>query len=118
MGANNKHNTPDMEKQIKQNLKKHDSNFLVLSHYLIKITAKEIYSILISSLKNKLTSQSYFENSFPNYTFDWKQIYLLPRIITINSYQRKFQYKILYDILYLNRKLHIFGFAIFHLPFK
>ena len=42
--------------------------------------AKKIYSILISSLKNKPTSESYFENSFPNYTFDWKQIYLLPQI--------------------------------------
>ena len=36
---------------------------------LEKLTAKEIYSILISSLKNKPTPQSYFENSFPNYTF-------------------------------------------------
>ena len=68
-------------------------------------------SILISSRKNKPTSQSHFENLFPNYTFDWKQIYLLPRIMTTKSYQRNFQYKILHIILYLNKRLYIFGKA-------
>ena len=76
---------------------------------LDKLTAKEIYSILISSLKNKPTSKNYFQNSFPNWIFDWKQIYLLPRIVTINSYQCNFQYKILHNMLYLNKKLYIFG---------
>ena len=115
----NKRNTPDMKKKkIKQNLTKNESNVLVLNHHLIKnariltldkLKAKEIYSILISSIKNKPTSQSYSENSFPNYTFDWKQIYLSPQIITANSYQRDFQYKILHNILYLNKKLYVFG---------
>ena len=36
-------------------------------------------------------------------------MYLLPRIITINSYQRNFQYKILHNILYLHKTLYIFG---------
>ena len=104
--------------KTKQNLTKNEGNPLVLKHHLIKnariltldkLTAKEINSILISLLKNKPTSQSHFENSFSNCTFDWKQIYLLPQIITINSYHRNFQYKILYNILYLNKKLYIFG---------
>ena len=104
--------------KIKQNLTKNERNILVLNHHLIKnariltldkLMAKEIYSILISSLKNKPTSQSYFENLFPNYIFDWNQIHLLPRIIPINRYQRNFQYKMLHNILYLNRKLYIFG---------
>ena len=71
---------------------------------LDKLTTKELYSILISSLKNKPTS-----HSFQNCTFDWKQIYFLPGIITTNRYQRNFQYKILRNILYLNEKLYIFG---------
>ena len=96
--------------KIKQNLEKHKSNLLVLNHHLIenariltldKLTAKEIHSILISSVKNKPTSQ--------DYTFDWKQIYLLAPITTINSYQCNFQYKILQNTLYLNKKLYIFG---------
>ena len=104
--------------KIKQNLTKSESNLLNLNHHLIKnariltldkLTAKEIYSVLISSLKNKPTCQSYFENLFPNYTFDWAQFFLLPGIITTNSYQRNFQYKILHNILCLNKKLHMFG---------
>ena len=53
--------------KIKQNLTKNESNLPALSNHLIKnariltldkLTAKEIYSILISSLKNKAISQS------------------------------------------------------------
>ena len=112
------HAIPQIRKnKIKQNLTKNESNLLVLNYHLIKnariltlgkLTAKEVYLVLVLSLKNKPTSQSYFENSFPNYTFDWKQIYLLPRIITTNSYQRNFQYKMHHNILYLNKKLYIF----------
>ena len=50
-----------------------------------------------------MTAQSYFENSFRNYTLDWKQICLLPRIITINSYHRNLQCKILHNVLYLDK---------------
>ena len=60
-------------------------------------------------LSNKPTPQNLFENLFPNYAFDWKQIYLLPQIMAINSYQRNFQNKLLHNILYLNKKLYIFG---------
>ena len=96
------HAIPQIRKD--KNLSKNESNLLDLNHHLIKnariltldkLTAKEIYLILISSLKNKSVSQNYFQNLFPSYTFDWKQIYLLARIITINSYQRNFQYNIL-----------------------
>ena len=40
---------------------------------------------------------------------DWTAIYILPRLVTHNIYMRSFQYKILNNILYLNKKLHIFG---------
>ena len=52
MGSVNTHNTTDMEKKIKQNLTKNESNLLVLNHHLIKsarilsldkLTAKEVY---------------------------------------------------------------------------
>ena len=104
--------------KIIQNLSKNESNLLLLNHHLIKnariltldkLTSKEIYLVSISSPTNRHTSQNYFENSFPNYSFEWKQIYFLPQIITINSYQCNSQYKILHNILYLNKKLYIFG---------
>ena len=40
---------------------------------------------------------------------DWTAIYVLPRLVAHDTYIRSFQYKILNIILYLNKKLHIFG---------
>ena len=58
---------------------------------------------------NTPTSQKYFDKAFPNENFDWKKIYILSRVVTINSFQRNFQYKILQNILYLNKALFAFG---------
>ena len=76
---------------------------------LDKLTARETYSMLLLSSGNTPTSQKYFGKVFRNENFDWKKIYILPRICTINSFQRKFQYKIRHDILYLNKMLFNFG---------
>ena len=114
MGSVNTRNIPNMGKQIKKKLTKIESNLLVPNHHLIKKCLNRnirqtygegnMFNFDFIIQKNP-TSQSYFENLFPNYTFDWKQIYLLPLIITTNSYQRNFQYKILHNILYLIKKL-------------
>ena len=39
---------------------------------------------------------------------DWRKIYILPRITTVNTYLHFFQYKILNNILFLNKKLFAF----------
>ena len=36
-------------------------------------------------------------------------MYMLPRLATYNTYMRYFQYKLLNNVLFLNKKLHIFG---------
>ena len=81
-----------------------EKNYVVQDHHLIKstrvivldkLTATEIYSILSSG--NTPNPQKYYEN------FDWKKVYILPRVVTINSFQRNFQNKILHKILYLNK---------------
>ena len=54
------------------------------------------------------TSQKYFENFFPSLSFTWKDVYILPRIVTINTRLRVFQYKVLNNALYLNKHLYIF----------
>ena len=96
------------------------SNLVLLDHQLLKknrtlgiekMNSKEIYSINISFKVNILTSRTYFEKTFPFYNFQWKDIYTLPRKVTINAYLRSFQYKILNNILYLNKKLHTFGLS-------
>ena len=76
---------------------------------LDKLTAREIYSVLLPSSGNIPTSQKYFDKVFPNENFDLKKICILPRVVTTNNFQRIFQYKILHNILYLNKILFTFG---------
>ena len=64
---------------------------------------------MILKVQNKPSSNIYFENLFNYHDIDWTAIYMLPRLVTHNTYMRSFQYKILNNILYLNKKLHIFG---------
>ena len=74
---------------------------------LEKLSSKELYSILITKFTNKPSSNVYFEKIFPNTKFDWRKIYILPRITTINTLLRSFQYKALNNILFLNKKLFV-----------
>ena len=49
------------------------------------------------------TLQKYFEILFPNLSlpFSWKDIYILPRIVTTNTRLHIFQYKLLNNAFYL-----------------
>ena len=67
-----------------------------------KFKANELYSL-------SSTSQKYFLNFFsPNLPFTWKDVYTLPRTVTINTRLRVFHYKVLNNVLYLNKHLYIF----------
>ena len=74
-----------------------------------KLNAKDLYFHSIRLINSKPTSQVYFQKLFQEIELDWKNIYLLPRIVTIDVKLRNFQYKILNNILYLNKKLFLFG---------
>ena len=58
---------------------------------------------------DKPTCQSYHEKNFVDYDFNWKLIYRIPRIATLETKIRIFQYKLLDNVLYLNKKLFHFG---------
>ena len=74
------------------------------------LTAKDLYIKLISMTNYKPSSQTYFDNLLQNNLSGcWDQIYILPRKIALYSYMRCFQYKIIKNILFLNKKLYIFG---------
>ena len=47
-------------------------------------------------------------NLFPNLSFTWKNVYIFPRIVRINTRLRVFHYKVLNNALYLNKHLYIF----------
>ena len=102
---------------IKEN-KNPTNNLILQDHHLIKnnsmisiekLTSNELYSFLINLKSVIPTSQKYYNNLFSSSSLDWKDIYLLPRIITPDSYTRCFQYKILNNFLYLNKRLFLFG---------
>ena len=93
-------------------------NLIIHGHHLIKgcrililekLTSKELHQILILSRNNKVTSVTYFETKFNANNLDWTKIFTLPRLTTYNTYLRSFQYKILYNILFLSKKLYLFG---------
>ena len=76
---------------------------------LDELTLTELCSILILKVQSKSSSNIYFENLFNHDDIDWTANYVLQRLVTHNTYMRPFQYKILNNILCLNKKLHTFG---------
>ena len=93
-------------------------NLIIHGHHLIrgsgilileKLTSKGLYQILISSRNNKVTSVTYIETKFNANNLDWTKIFILQRLTTYNTYLRSFQYKILHNILFLKKKLYLFG---------
>ena len=57
----------------------------------------------------KPTSQRYFEKYFSQTNIDWKKNYILPRVVAADNKIRVFQYKLLNNILFLNKMLFKFG---------
>ena len=66
---------------------------------------KELYLISLQHETTTPTSQKYFEGMFLDLTLQWKHIYTLPHITTIDSKFQCFQYKILHNTPYLNEKV-------------
>ena len=75
---------------------------------LNKLNSATLYDILFDANKIKPTSQTHFENLFPNFKPDWKSIYLLSRRVILDINIRMFQYKVLNNVLYLNNMLFRF----------
>ena len=71
--------------------------------------SRELYNILVYISPCKPVSQAYFENLFREQELNWKDIYVLPRKVSLDCNVRSFQYKVLNNVLYLNKKLFIFG---------
>ena len=90
------------------------SDLIINEHYLIKkhqicclesLNSIELFNVQLTPSVEKLTAQTYFDKKFQNLDFEWKNIYALPRRVTINTNLRIFQYKSLHSILYLNDML-------------
>ena len=85
---------------------------IYLNHHVIennqgmeKVIPKELYSLSLV-LKNELrTNQKYISTIFPNLQVEWTEISLLPRKVSIDTNLAMSQYKILRNVLYLNKQL-------------
>ena len=76
---------------------------------LSKLSSKEIYSILTESTVSKSSSQMYNKAIFQNSNLVWENIFMLAGIVTKDSRLYVFQYKLLSNVLYLNKMLFRFG---------
>ena len=70
-----------------------------------KLGSRELYQIQISKKYKKSISQLYYKEYFNNFDFDWKSVYLLPRMVTVDTKLRVFQYETLNNILFVNKML-------------
>ena len=66
-----------------------------------KLYSRQLYSLLVYTHPFTPASQKYFNELLKTNSFDWKEIYLIPCLVTLDSYSCSFQYKILNSVLYL-----------------
>ena len=72
---------------------------------LENLKAKQIYKIFINKDVIEPTSKLKYQQKYPEYTFEWEEIYSIPYKATIDTKHREFQWKILHRILYGNSSL-------------
>ena len=93
------HAIPDHWKRKLTENKINSQNISYLNHRLIKrsqiysfekLTAKKLYLVSLQHEATAPTSQKYFESNIRDLPLQWKHIYTLPRITTIDSKLRCF----------------------------
>ena len=72
---------------------------------IFNLSCRSMYDKLLT-IKVTPTSVQYWNEKIDHIDeYVWKQIFLIPRSATIESYTRSFQHKILHNALFLNKKL-------------
>ena len=86
------------------------TNLLLLNHHLVKknTNCREPYNVLVYICPHKPNLSTLF------WKFVWRarsklKGHLLLQKVSLDCYVRSFQYKVLNNVLYLNKKLLIFG---------
>ena len=77
----------DTSNDLSRKNESHDNTLLTSS--------KELYWDLIRKIEKPPVSKFKYEQLFPTHDLPWKDIYLLPRSVTLDSKMREFQYKVL-----------------------
>ena len=71
---------------------------------LKKLSSEELYSLLIYIIDHQVTSQNHFDNFFPDIELPWRKNYLTAHKGAANGHLRRFNFKIISNVLYLNKK--------------
>ena len=112
------HAIPKSWKEDLSKVKENIHNLIIQDHHIIRkhhmyflnrLSSKEIYNFLIAQKEEQTASRLNYQKKFSNSHLDWKKIYLLVRIVTKDSTLRAFQFKLLNNVLYLNKMLFKFG---------
>ena len=72
---------------------------------LSNVTSKLLYSEFKAVKQTPPTAKKKLKNKYPELAVDWKKIYSLPFVVTIETKIREFQFKLLNDIVFTNEKL-------------
>ena len=95
-----------------------NNNLNIQDHHLKKIhqifclnkpSSREICWVLILANNNHATSEVFFEKLFNGTDLEWRNIYILPRIVTADIRLQILQHKLTNSVLYLNKMLFKFG---------
>ena len=100
--------------QWKKMVKSHDMKIAdeVSAGPSLNMTVKYVYNILFRSVKTCPTSQKSIETLLNNYSINWPEVYMIPHKVTIETSLRVFQYKLLNNIIYLNKRIAKFDSAV------
>ena len=77
--------------------------------FTIHIWLMADFTSLFTNSNFSKSQRMYYKNIFQNSNLDWKNIFMLPRIVTKDTRLQVFQYKLLNIVLYLNKMLFRFG---------
>ena len=102
-----KRNTPEQKKNIDK-IRHFSSGIFINGSFMtaLNLTSKIVYQQYIEKLFNVRTARLYFSRKLNVRDEHWPTIYTLASKLTIDSKMRIFQYKILNNILYLNKELY------------
>ena len=100
--------------QWKRKVKSHDMKIVddVSAGPSLNMTVKSVYNILPGSVKTCPTAQKSIETLLNNHSINWPEVYMIPHKVTIETSLRVFQYKLLNNIIDLNKRIDKFDPAV------
>jgi hypothetical protein len=102
---------PETKRQIREGLNNDDKCSLDLSQHksIEKAKSRDFYNLFLKQHYLKPTAHKHYPNEYTEK--QWKEIYCLPRTVSIDTKSREFQYRCLHRIIPTNTFLYKIGKA-------